>query len=148
MATQDFTTTIKLNQTPKEVFDAICNVRGWWSEQIEGGTEKLNDIFDYRYQDVHRCRIQLKEVIPNTKIVWHVLENYFKFTKDKNEWVDTDICFEITTKDGNTQMRFSHKGLVPAYECFDICKNAWTHFIQESLHNLITIGKGMPNSKE
>ena len=43
MAATDFTTTIVVEQTPKEVFHAINNVRGWWSENIEGGTEKLTE---------------------------------------------------------------------------------------------------------
>jgi hypothetical protein len=32
MKNQHFSTTILLDQTPKEVFDAVTNVRGWWSE--------------------------------------------------------------------------------------------------------------------
>jgi hypothetical protein len=30
----------QVKQTPEEAFTAINNVRGWWSEEIEGGTEK------------------------------------------------------------------------------------------------------------
>ncbi len=52
MTTSDFTTTILVDQTPTEVFNAINNVRGWWSEEIEGSTDKLNDEFNYHYQDV------------------------------------------------------------------------------------------------
>jgi len=37
---------------------------------------------------------------------------------------------------------------VPAYECYKICFDAWTNYIQNSLRNLITTGKGQPNPKE
>ena len=102
MKTQDFTTTLLVEQAPKDVFNAINNPRGWWSEEIEGDTEKLNDEFTYHYQDVHSCRMQLAEVIPNKKVVWLVKENYFKFTKDKSEWTGTKVIFEISKKDNKT----------------------------------------------
>ena len=44
-----------VDQTPEEVFNAINNPRGWWSEEIEGSTDKLNDEFNYHYKDVHHC---------------------------------------------------------------------------------------------
>ena len=155
METRDFTTTILVDQTPKEAFNAINNVRGWWSEEIEGSTDKLDDEFKYHFEDIHRTRIKLIEVVPNNKVVWLVMENYFKpgifgtndgFTHDKSEWTDTKISFEISKKDNKTQIRFTHLGLVPEYECFDVCSNGWTHYIRESLLSLITTGKGQPNS--
>src|SRR5689334_12935314 len=96
MSAADFTTTIEVDQTPEEVFHAINNVRGWWSEEIEGPTEKLHDEFNYHYKDVHISKMKLTEVIPNKKIVWHVVDNYFNFTNDKSEWKDNKIVFEIT----------------------------------------------------
>ena len=78
MSTSGFTTTILVDQTPEQVFNAITNVRGWWSEEIEGNTAKLNDVFDYHYEDIHRCRIKLIEVTPGKKVAWYVMENYFK----------------------------------------------------------------------
>jgi len=146
MTTKDFTTTILVDNTPEEVFNAINNVRGWWSEEIDGSTDKLNSEFDYHYEDVHRCKIKIVELVPNKKVVWSVLDNYFKFTKDKSEWKGTKIIFEIAEKDNKTEMRFTHQGLVPAYECYEICRDAWTGYIQKSLRNLITAGKGQPNA--
>ena len=148
MPTANFTTSFVVDQSPEEVFKAITNVRGWWSEEIEGGTAKLNDEFDYHYKDVHITKMKLIEVVPNKKVVWQVKDNYFKFTNDKSEWIGNKIVFEIKEKDGKTQLLFTQLGLVPEYECFDICSNAWTKYINDSLRNLITTGKGQPNPKE
>jgi hypothetical protein len=143
----DFTATILVNQTPKEVFNAINNVRGWWSEEIVGNTSKLNDEFILQYEDMHRCKIKLVEVVPNRKVVWLVEENYFKFTKDSSEWTNNKMIFEITEKNNKTQLQFTQVGLVPEYECYDICSNAWVNYINNSLFNLIVTGKGQPNAK-
>jgi hypothetical protein len=67
-----------VDKTPKEAFNAINNVRGWWSEEIEGSTDKLNDEFKYHFEDIHRYRIKLIEFIPDKKVVWLVMQNYFK----------------------------------------------------------------------
>jgi len=146
MSAQDFTTTIVLDQSPETVFKAIQNVRGWWSEEIEGKTAELNDEFNYHYEDIHRCKIKLTEVIPNKKMVWLIQENYFSFTQDDTEWTNTKAVFEISTENNKTKLVFTHQGLVPDYECYEICKSGWTNYIQNSLQKLITTGKGEPNS--
>jgi uncharacterized protein YndB with AHSA1/START domain len=147
MTTSDFNTSFLVDETPAKVFNAVTNVRGWWSERIDGGTEKLNDEFTYQRWDLHKCTMKLIEVIPNKKVVWLVLDNYFSFTEDKTEWIGTKIEFDISEKDGKTQLRFTHWGLVPAYECYNICFDAWTSYIKGSLKDLITTGKGQPNPK-
>src|SRR5574341_590044 len=144
---QDFSITLLVNNTPKEAFDAINNVRGWWSEEIEGRTDELGE-FKYHYQDIHRCTIKITELVPGKKVVWHVVDNYFNFVKDKSEWKDTDIVFEIAKKGDKTEVRFTHVGLVPAYECYSVCSDAWGTYINGSLRNLITKGKGQPNQNE
>jgi hypothetical protein len=148
MSNQDFTTTILVDQTPEQAFNAINNVRGWWSEEIEGSTNKLGAVFNYHYEDVHRCKMKITDFVPNQIVVWSVLENYFKFTQDKTEWTGTKCVFEITEEGGKTRIRLTHQGLVPEYECFDICKDSWTNYTQHSLRLLITTGKGKPNGKD
>ena len=123
MSASDFSTTLLVDQNPKEVFRAVNNVRGWWSEEIEGGTEKLNDEFTYHFEDIHQCKMKLIEVVPDKKVVWLVLENYFKFTKDKTEWKGTKVIFEISQKGNKTTLRMTHQGLVTEYEFFEICRD-------------------------
>ena len=137
-----------MDNTPKEVFEAVNNVRGWWSGDITGITDKLGAEFTYRYKDFHRSTQKITEFVPGKKVVWHVTDSYLGFVKDKTEWNGTDIVFEITKKDNKTQLTFTHVGLVPDFECYDDCSNAWGSYVNGSLKKLITKGKGKPNKKE
>jgi hypothetical protein len=148
MNTSNYNTTFLVNHSPNEVFEAINNVRGWWSEEIVGNTNQPDAIWSYHYQDVHRCELKIIEVVPNKKVVWQVLDNYFSFTEDKNEWIGNRLVFEITPMGNQTQLQFTQIGLVPQNECYDICQNAWDTYIQQSLFNLITTGEGQPNGKD
>ncbi len=72
MENQNFTTRISVDQSPADVFKAINHVRGWWSENIQGSTEYLNDEFIYNYKDVHVCKLKIIESVPGKKVVWLV----------------------------------------------------------------------------
>lgn len=148
MQHNDFTTTIRVTETPEQVFNAVNDVRGWWSEEIQGPTANLDDEFLYHYKDVHICKLKLIEVVPGKRVVWLVMDNHFNFVNDQSEWKDTKVIFDITTRDGYTVLHFTHEGLVPAHECYAICHDAWTNYIQNSLYQLITTGKGTPNARE
>lgn len=148
MSNPSFTTTILVDQSPEQAFAAITNVRGWWSQGIEGSTDTLGGVFNHNYEDIHRCKIEVVELVPDRKIVWYVLDNYFEFTKDKTEWKDTKIVFDIAKNGDRTEIRFTHEGLVRDYECFDLCSNAWRSLINDSLRSLIATGKGGPNPEK
>jgi len=148
MKNKNYTASIVVAQNPANVFNTIQNFRAWWSEEIEGETDQLNAIFFYHYKDVHLCKIKLIEKVPNEKLVYQVLDNHFSFTQDKSEWTDTKLIFEVTTEAGKTKVQFTHDGLVPTYECYEICFDSWSNYIKKSLFNLITTGKGEPNPKE
>src|SRR5271167_69091 len=148
MSNQNYTATISVDQSQKQALEAIRNVRGWWSEEIEGSTAKVGDEFRYHYQNLHKCTMKLVELIPGKRVVWLVEDNYFSFTEDKTEWKGTKVIFEIAKEGDKTELHFTHEGLVPAYECFQMCSSAWGTYINGSLKRLITKGEGNPNPKE
>jgi hypothetical protein len=146
MKTQNFTTTISVEQAPQEAFAAINNVRGWWSGTIEGDTDKPGAEFTYRYQDVHCSTQRITELIPGKKVAWHVLDSRLSFLKDKSEWNGSDIIFDISENEGKTEVRFTHIGLKPEYECYGSCSNAWGMLINGNLRRLISTGKSQPDA--
>jgi hypothetical protein len=75
MKNQDFTATICVEQSPQIVFDAAKNFRAWWSEEVDGSTEKLDEVFYYHYKDIHLCKIKLIELIPGKKLGYQVIDN-------------------------------------------------------------------------
>lgn len=143
---KDFTMVFSVAKTPKEAFDAITNVRGWWSAKLVGNSKKQGDEFEFRYEDIHYSKQKLVEVVPDKKIVWLVTESQINFVKhDKSEWTGTKVIFEITEKGKKTEVRFTHEGLVPEIECFKECSAGWSHYLKQSLQKLLTTGKGQPD---
>jgi hypothetical protein len=145
MKKENFTASFFVDQSPQQAFDAINNVRGWWSGEIEGNTDKLGAEFTYRYQEVHRSKQKITELIPGEKVVWHVVDSHLAFRKE-NEWTGTDIVFDISQKDGKTEVHFTHIGLVPAFQCYGDCSGAWGVLINQNLRQLITTGKAQPDA--
>ena len=145
---QDLRITFSVDQTPEEVFEAITNVRGWWSGELEGPTDQLGGEFTYRYQQLHYSKQKVTELVPGKRVVWLVLDSYLDFIEDKREWNGTSVTFDIARKGDKTEVRFTHAGLVPAHECYGACSSAWSSYIRGSLRSLIATGKGQPNPKE
>jgi hypothetical protein len=148
MNIRHYTVSFVVDQTPEAVFDAVNRVRGWWSQAVEGDTDKLGAVFYHHYRDIHRCTLKVNDLVPGKKVAWKVLYNDFNFSKNKTEWNGTDIIFDITKKDKGAEVRFMHLGLVPSYECYEVCSGAWDQYIAGSLRKLITTGVGEPNLLE
>jgi hypothetical protein len=144
----DLTYSFTVEQMPEEAFAAINDARGWWSGEIEGETDKLGDVWTYRYKDIHYSKQRITELVPGKRVVWQVVDSYLSFVDDKTEWNGTRVVFEIARKGGKTEVRFTHAGLAAQHECFDKCSNAWGFYINGSLRNLIATGKAEPNPKE
>ncbi len=142
-----YTKSFTVDRTPEQVFDAINDVRGWWSEDVEGRTDELGAKFVFRYQDLHRSTHHITELVRGKRVVWHIDDAEINFVKDKSEWNGTDIVFDIAKKGDKTEVRFTHVGLVPSIECYGDCSDAWGFHLR-SLRSLIMTGKGEPNAKE
>lgn len=139
----NFTTTLQVNKSATDVFNTVMNVRSWWSglygEEFEGTSDKINDEFIFRAgEGMHYSRQKLVELEPNKRIVWLVTDSKLDFLNNKSEWTNTTISFDITEKDENTLVQFTHTGLVPEIECYSSCAPTWTKYIQQQLLHLLS----------
>lgn len=145
MHNRDFTLTLSVDQSPDEVFAAVTNVRGWWSRGLEGHSAEVGDEFTYRHGDLHRSRHRVTEAVPGTSVVWHTMDADVPHAKNRTEWIGTVVRFDIARKNDKTQLRFTHVGLVPQLDCFEACSGGWSHYVGDSLRELITTGEGRPD---
>ncbi len=146
MKKQDYTANIMVKATANQVFNSINDVRGWWSENIEGSTENLNDVFTIHFGESF-VTMKIIESIPDKKIVWNVTDCYLLWLSDKKEWKDTQNVFEISSEGDSTKMEFTHIGLTPQVECYEGCVKGWDQYIKDSLVKLIVDGQGLPQRK-
>jgi hypothetical protein len=142
------TTSFPVDRTPAEAFAAIINVRGWWSGEIEGDTDALGAEFSYTVPGIHYSKFRITEFVPGRRVAWLVLDSSLSFIADKQEWTGTTVVFDVAERDGHTEVQFTHEGLRPQHECYDVCARAWGEYIDGSLRDLIESGAGRPNSFE
>jgi len=143
MQEKSFTTSILVDQTPEEVFDAINNVAAWWTGEpgVEGKASRVGEEFTYRFRDIHYSKQSVIELVPSKKITWLVTESELSFIEKKDEWNRTKIIFEIARMGKKTEVRFTHFGLTMALECYNDCSKAWSSYVSESLRKFISSEK-------
>ncbi|HZY36599.1 MAG TPA: SRPBCC domain-containing protein [Mucilaginibacter sp.] len=144
MENKNFTATIEVEKSPQSVFKSITNdVAKWWGgKDLQGKSTNLNDEFIINHPGAHYSKQKLVEVIPDKKIVWLVTESTLDWLqKDKHEWKNTKMIFEIVPKGVKTILHFTHNGLVPGKECYLLCHEGWNTVIKDYLFYFITDGK-------
>lgn len=144
MSDSSYSVTITVDQTPQQVFAAINSVPDWWSGEVAGVSAKVGDIFAYTVPGIHFSEQTVTEFVPGKKVVWRVSDAELTFVQKKDEWKGTDLVFEIAEKGGRTELRFTHRGLVPDFECHESCSNAWGLLVGGNLKKFIATGKRQP----
>lgn len=143
MKQQDYTATIQVNANAKEAFQKISNVGDWWAKTFKGKASHKGDHFSVRFGET-TVDFDIKEAIPDKKIVWHVSDCYLHWLKDKTEWTGTEVVWEISSENNHSEIKMTHVGLTPDVECFKDCQKGWNEHVKSSLVKLINENKGQP----
>src|ERR1700744_3760320 len=118
MENQNYHCSITAKSTAAEAFLKICQVSAWWGTDIEGSFEKVGDTFTIHFGKT-RVDFKITEAIPGKKIVWSVTDSYLPWLKEKTEWTDTEVVWEISEERNEVKIDMTHVGLVPQVECYE-----------------------------
>ncbi|WP_278379312.1 SRPBCC family protein [Chryseobacterium arthrosphaerae] len=143
---ENYTLSVEIKTTADKAFDALIRqIPLWWTEMFEGSSAKTDDIFTIRFGDSIYKTMEVKELIPDSRVVWYVKDSLIALPElsDQTEWIGTTIVWEIGQKENFTQLKVTHVGLHPAVECYTICSAGWLQFVN-SLSVFLETGKGNP----
>lgn len=134
---------IMVNASPADAMKMISQVNQWWKNDFSGSAGQLNDTFRVPFGEPSFVDFVVSEFLPAKKMVWKVTDCYLPWFRDKKEWNNTEVVFQVSAENKKTKIDFTHIGLVPEVECYDVCEKGWNGHI-DNLAIFINEGRGIP----
>lgn len=125
MENKNYKKTITVNTSAEDAMKKISQVNFWWKKDFSGSAEKLNDKFIIPFGNPSFVDFVVSEFVPGKKVVWKVTDCYLQWFQDKKEWNNTEVVFQLSEEKDKTKIDFTHIGLVPEIECYDVCEKGW-----------------------
>ncbi|MFD2872041.1 SRPBCC domain-containing protein [Mucilaginibacter ximonensis] len=142
--TTEFSCTISVPQPASEVFKAISQVSQWWVADVDGSADQPGAVFTVHFGTTW-VKFQITGWTPGQQVTWQVIDCTLPWNRtDEQEWNGTAILWLLENDGALTRVTFTHEGL-SVLDCAGQCEKAWTGYIQQSLFNYVSTGKGLPN---
>ena len=129
---------IIIKTTPEKVYEAITTQEGlanWWAKQTIAKPEiGFVNIFTF---GTFRNEMKVTMLNPNKKVEWKCINSI-------EEWIDTNILFDLEEKEGHTLLRFTQSGWRAVTDTFAGCNYDWGRFMT-SLKLFCETGTGTPS---
>jgi uncharacterized protein YndB with AHSA1/START domain len=125
------------------VYAALSTVEGvasWWTRETSGES-KPGGVVQVLFRSPDgsergRMEFDVLELNPDKKVHW-------RFKSGPEEWIGTDVTFELSEDGDSTSILFAHKNWREAVEFMAHCSMKWATFLL-SLKELGETGKGKP----
>lgn len=129
---------VVIKATPEKIYKAITTQEGlasWWAKQTTAKPEVgFVNIFIF---GKFRNEMKVTKLIPNKTVEWKCINSI-------EEWIGTDISFDMEEKEGNTILRFIHGGWRAITDTLAGCNYDWALFMK-SLKSFCETGVGTPS---
>ncbi len=137
-----------LDANPDTVYAALTTpegLRGWWTQDCDVPTE-VGETIHFRFGRTHK-EMRIEKLEPGREVRWLCTGAHIAAERltHRDEWVGTQLVFRLTPEGaGRTRVDFEHVGLVPTFECYDLCSNGWQYYLG-SLQRFVDSGRGTPH---
>lgn len=146
----DFSMTLKFAVPARKLYEQFATANGirhWWTHHCEM-EEQIGGQATFRFPKAGSYAVvRIARLEPDHRVEWvctdsqHPEKSGFNNLRD---WIGTTLRFDITAVDqGHSQLRFTHAGLAPL-ECFGVCSNSWSYYLNDSLRDYLEQGAGKP----
>ncbi len=148
MSEESYSKHFFVSAKPELVYQAITKeIDQWWTE-LSNEALHVGNKLTVQFEKTTTWGMTVSETLTNQFLVWQVTEanHDFENISTKDEWKGTTIRWKIEENETGSKIFFTHEGLVPTLECYEICEGGWGYFL-ESLKNYLETGKGNPHKK-
>jgi uncharacterized protein YndB with AHSA1/START domain len=129
---------VVIKATIDKIYDAVTTQQGlesWWAKQSIAKPEAgFVNVFTF---GKFRNEMEVTELVINKRVEWKCINSI-------DEWIGTNISFDLEEKDGRTILRFTHSGWRAVTDTFAGCNYDWGRFMT-SLKSFCETGNGTPS---
>jgi uncharacterized protein YndB with AHSA1/START domain len=138
---------IGIRSSSNKVYQAISTLEGlanWWTNEVEG-EENIGGKIRFRFRTTAgelkgEMIMEVRELNPSKSVRWLCVAG-------PEEWVGTEISFDLSEQDGQIIILFGHKNWRQAVEFTAHCSTKWAVFLL-SLRQYVETGKGSPSPND
>ena len=138
---------IGIKSPAAKVYKALSTLKGlanWWTEEVDGD-ERVGGKIEFRFrtkagEELGKMVMEVQELNPDKNVQWRCVEG-------PDEWVDTNITFQLSQVDDQTIIIFGHRNWREAVEFMAHCSMKWAVFLL-SLREYVETGKGKPSPND
>jgi len=124
----------------ESVYEAVATKEGvsqWWTRDgVRGDSSEGSKLQFFFGQPEPAAVMEVTRLSPDGHVNWTCIEG-------EDEWVGTKLAFDLTRKDDQTVVLFTHADWREPSEFMAHCSARWAYFLL-SLKSLRETGKGTP----
>jgi uncharacterized protein YndB with AHSA1/START domain len=131
---------VSIRGTPQQVYAALTEqsgLRNWWTREVEA-QPKVGSVAKFRFGKGGGPDMEILALVPDRLVHWRCRANTWS-----DEWVNTELTFEIESRGERTTVSFSHRRWLKESDFLRHCSQKWATFLL-SLKSLVEKGNGAP----